>query len=283
MARIFYPVPDFYREWLKDNPKLEFHPTASSAAIRDTEVELIFDHAQATYCTEIFMDEWTALTMPAITEDLMLMDVNTQLDEWLNYKLYFVGSDEAMTKFRKRFGLCIDHIRNIHIVHVTIGPTILDDYGYYYIDSDCSGVDVVAIVLQLKACKRLSLLTNNADLECVLVKYVDASYIGESNTRRTFGNKQLMTGNTRENAVWHNAYYIFVYNSNSLCEVKMIDHGFLITEAEKDSELPGIPSCLIDGFDIKESLEQLAQRSETLTYQEWKRTKQFIRKGLYGA
>lgn len=283
MARIFYPIPDFYREWLKDNPRLEFSPDDSSAILRDTEAELIFDAANVQYCTEIFLDDWTALAMPAITEDLMLLDVNTQLDEWLNYKLYFVGSDEAMGKFRKRFGLCIDHIRNIHIVHVSIGTPIIDDYGFYYIDSDCSGVDVVSVVLQLKECSKLTMIASNPDLENALVKYVNASFIGETNTRKLFGNKPLSAGTTRDNAVWHNAYYIFVYHTHTLCEVKMIEHGFPITEAEKECTLPGIPSRLIDGFDIKESLEQLAELSSVFTYQQWKRTKEFICKGVHGA
>ena len=67
-----------------------------------------------------------------------------------------------------------------------------------------------------------------------------------------------------------------------MCEVKMIEHGFLITEAEKECTLPGLPSRLIDGFDIKESLEQLAELSGALTYQQWKRTKEFICKGVHG-
>ena len=235
------------------------------------------------------MDEWTALqpvgfsaTQPLDPSLLDQLVVNTQLDEWLNYKLYFVGSDQAMEKFRKYFGLCIDHIRNMHIVHVSIGTTIVDDYGFCYIDADCSGVDVVYVVANLQHCTKLSMISNFPDLENSIVKYVDATYIGEQNTRQVLGNRPIPS-RTSDRVVWHNGYYISVYGSHSLNEVKMTQHGFPITEAEKNCELPSLPSHLIDGFDIKESLVALAQRSETLTYEQWKRTKEFIRKGLYGA
>lgn len=278
MNRIYYPVPDFYREWLKDNPKICFvhdgRHNDREATLFGTNSILVFEASLANSCSHFYLDEWTRLMPDSELPDHL--EPFFDLDELLSYKLYYIASTEQCDALKKKYGLEVNHIRNMHIMYCDCPTEIVNEPGYYYVDSDCSGVSLLDMIITISKSPLVKPIQTTLALEQILVKYIDVCIDAKQLGQRIAPGK-LIPNRT----LLSKGYCFFLDYPSTLSTVKLIEHGFAETEAERASSLPGLPAAITDGFEVENELRALAARSYMLSYRQWKKIREFIRTGLY--
>lgn len=279
-CKIYYPVPEWYRSTLTSNPKLQFAEDGTSAIVLGVSgIVIVFADPVRHGVTHIYQDNWTELTNQSFAQ--AALDYNKlipflRLDELLVYNLYLVGSDTENANFVEKFGLTTEYIRTIRVVVVGIEHEIHDEYGYYYIADDCSGVAIRPIIARLLACPKLTAIETMADLEHLLVVYVAAYYVTKKHLTQILGLRS-----TSSDWVCCNGYFIHTVDSSYAYHAKLIDYGLKPEAAETACELPPIRLSDIMQFNIAEELRALADRAYMLTYSQWKAVKQFIRRDIH--